>query len=127
MEGIRITVASLIASSLLLGQDATWMKLGHIGRGNTYFVVLRDGTCLQGKIQSRTPDSLTIAVPNPNAKPNPNIVASPRLVTVARSDAREVKDGYREFDILHSGRSSWRDVRAIPADRPSREYLSGSS
>jgi hypothetical protein len=62
------------------------------------------------------PDSLSIVVPNPAAKPNPNIVAAPRLVTVARLDAREVKDGYNEFDILYSGRSSWRDVQSVPKD-----------
>jgi hypothetical protein len=37
-------------------------------------------------------------------------------------DTREVKDGYNEFDILYSGRSSWRDVQAVPSHF--REYLS---
>jgi hypothetical protein len=63
-------------------------------------------------------------VPNPNAKPNPNIVVAPRLVTVARSDARHVKDGYNEYDILYSGRSSWRDVQGVPSRPGTREYLS---
>lgn len=92
------------------------MNLRHLPHANTYFVILRDGTCLQGTIQSVKPDSLSIVVPNPAAKPNPNIVAAPRLVTVARLDAREVKDGYNEFDILYSGRSSWRDVQSVPKD-----------
>jgi hypothetical protein len=117
-----MVIATFLTGSLLLGQDPSWMNLGHIDRGNTYFVILRDGTCLQGKIQSVKPDSLSIAVPNPNAKPNPNVVAVPRLVTVALLDALQVKDGYHEFDILYSGRSSWRDVRAVPSH--SRESLS---
>jgi hypothetical protein len=80
-----MAIAVFFASPLVLCQDPTWMNLGHVARANDYFVILRDGTCLQGKIQSAQPDSLRIAVPNPTAKLNPNIVAAPRLASYAGS------------------------------------------
>ena len=59
----EMAIAVFFASPLVLCQDPTWMNLGHVARANDYFVILRDGTCLQGKIQSVKPDSLSIAVP----------------------------------------------------------------
>jgi hypothetical protein len=121
-HAIGLVVATFFTSSHLLAQDPGWMNLGHLNRGNTYFVILRNGNCLQGTIQSVKPDSLSIAEPNPNSKPNASTVAAPHLVTVARLDTLQVKDGFQQFDILYSGRSSWLDVQYAPSH--SREYLS---
>jgi hypothetical protein len=121
-HSVEMAIATLLTSSLLLGQDASWMNLGHIDRGNTYSVILRNGPCLRGTIRSVNPDMLSLDVPNPTSKNRADVVAAPRLVTVARLDALQVKDGLHQFDILYSGRSSWRDVQAAPSH--SREYLS---
>ncbi len=120
-HSVGIAMATFLASSLLLGQDSSWMNLGHIDRGNTYSVILRDGSCLRGAIRFVNPGMLSLAVPISTSKKRADAVTSPRLITVARLDALQVKDGRRQFDILYSGRSSWRDVQAAPSH--SREYL----
>jgi len=119
---VGMAIATLITRSLLLGQDPAWMNLGHIDRGNTYSVILRNGACLRGTIRSVSADMLSLAVPNLTSKNRADVFTAPRLVTVARLDALQVKDGLHQFDILYSGRSSWRDVEAAPSH--SREYLS---
>jgi hypothetical protein len=98
------------------------MNLSHIDRGNTYSVILRNGTCLRGTIQSVDSDLLGLTVPNPASKNSAAIVTAPRLVKVTRLDVLLAKDGLHQFDILYSGRSSWRDVQSAPSH--SREYLS---
>lgn len=64
--------------------------------------------------------SRVLVLPNLVSK-NRDVVTAPRLVTVARLDVLQVKDGLHQFGILYSGRSSWRDVQAVPH---SREHLS---
>jgi|SRR5579862_8652082 len=123
LHSVGMAIATLLMTiSFLLGQDPSWMNLGHIDHGNTYYLILRNGSCLQGTIRSVNPDTLSLAVLNPGSKNRTDVATAPRLVTVARSDALQVKDGLNQFDILYSGRSSWRDVRAVPSH--SREYFS---
>jgi hypothetical protein len=118
-HSVEMAIATFLTSSLLLGQDASWMKLGLIDRGTTYSVILRNGTCVQGTIRSVNPDLLTLATPAKNGATN---IVAPRILKVARLDVLQVKDGLGAFDVVFSGRSSWRDVQSIP--HRTREYPS---
>ena len=85
-HGVGVAITTLLTSSLLLGQDSSWVNLSHIDRGNTYSIILRNGTCLRGTIQSVDSDLLGLTVPNPTSKNGADIVTAPRLVRVTRLD-----------------------------------------
>jgi hypothetical protein len=93
------------------------MNLGHINRGNNYHVILRNGTCVTGKIQSVNPDSMLVVNSNEGSS---TVRYSKARVT--RLDVLQIKDGLKQCDILYSARSSWSDVQSVPSS--SREYLS---
>ena len=113
---VKLAIAAcLLGGSALFGQDASWMNLGRIERSDSYTFILRNKTCLQGRIQSVDPGFLTLNVSDTASQAKPNVV------TIVRSDVTQAKDGPAPNDILYSARSSWRDVRGIPAHP--REHL----
>jgi hypothetical protein len=116
LRGAGAIITVLLANSIILGQGTSWANLGHVSRSNVYTFILRNKTCLQGRIDSVHPDSLNLAMPNTASKPPTN------YVTVNRSDVLQIKDGSAGNDVVYNGRSSWRDVESVPAH--AREYLS---
>jgi len=77
--------------------DPGWLKLGAIERSNTYFFILRNGTCQRDRIQNVQPDKIELA----SGK------------GLMRSDLIYIGESLSAHDVLYSGRSSWVDVKNV--------------
>jgi hypothetical protein len=81
--------------------NAGWRALETAEKGNRYTIVLRDGTCQNGKLQKVEPKKITLESGN----------------TVMRSDVIYIGENISPHDILYSGRSSWYDVKEVKPGR----------
>lgn len=99
MNGLHLAAVCIAGCLQLRGSEASaaWQRLGSLERSNAYTIVLRDGSCQTGNIQTVEPKKLTLQ----------------SGVTVQRAEVLYVGEGVSPHNILYSGRSSWNDVREV--------------
>jgi hypothetical protein len=97
----------LIAGAIALPAADEWDNLKQVTHRRSYGFVLRDGTCVTGKIVAVAADAVKINQTTP--------------ATLKRSDVVRVSDGEHVYDVVYSGRSSWSDAAGIPPN--AKSYL----
>ncbi len=97
----------LSAGAVGLPAASEWDNLKLVTHRRSYGFVLRDGTCVTGKIVSVAADAVKIDQPTP--------------ATLKRPDIIRVSDGDHSYSVVYSSRSSWSDVAGIPPNE--NEYL----
>lgn len=109
--GMILVVSSVYLALPARGpaKDEGWETLKRVTLSRTYWVLDREGSCVNGEIVSITENAITIKHLEWGAGKSPKR----QTVTIERPSVLRIADGLKVIDVVYSGKSSWADVQAL--------------